>query len=92
MRVCSMIQSGDELTEEHESVRQVKLAHQQPLLGTLDECFQLYTQEERVCVSDGFLWGVPPCTHIGLCLALISWIILGCSHRKLKLYKLLFMP
>jgi len=38
----------DDTIEEHASVRQVKLAHQQPVLGTLDECFQLYTQEERV--------------------------------------------
>jgi hypothetical protein len=43
-----MIGNGDELTEEHESVQQVKLANQQPLLGTLDECLQLYMQEERV--------------------------------------------
>ena len=43
-----MIGSAEDIVEEHASVQQVKLAHQQPILGTLDECFRLYTQEEQV--------------------------------------------
>ena len=44
----SMIGNLEDVIEEHASVQQVKLAHQQPILGTLDECFRLYTQEEQV--------------------------------------------
>ncbi len=47
----SMIGSAEDVIEEHASVQQVKLAHQQPILGTLDECFRLYTQEEQVGVT-----------------------------------------
>ena len=47
----SILLSIEEVVEEHTSVRQVQLAHEQPLLGTLDECFQLYTQDERVSKS-----------------------------------------
>ena len=46
-----MIGSAEDVVEEHASVQQVKLAHQQPILGTLDECFRLYTQEEQVYLS-----------------------------------------
>jgi len=35
---------------EHESVQQVKIAPQQSQLSTLDECFQIYTKDERVGV------------------------------------------
>ncbi|ELU02243.1 hypothetical protein CAPTEDRAFT_227854 [Capitella teleta] len=54
-----MIGNGDEQTEEHESVSQVKLANQQPLLGTLDECLQLYMQEERLGSDNA--WLCPNC-------------------------------
>ena len=47
----SMIGSAEDVIEEHASVQQVKLAHQQPILGTLDECFRLYTQEEQVTMN-----------------------------------------
>ena len=46
-----MIGNVEDVIEEHASVQQVKLAHQQPILGTLDECFRLYTQEEQVGLS-----------------------------------------
>ena len=42
----------NETIEEDESVRRIRNAHHQTSLGTLDECFQDYTQEERVdCVT-----------------------------------------
>ena len=50
-----MIASSDDVVEEHASVQQVRLAHQQPVLGTLDECFRLYTQEEKVPEGQ---WGI----------------------------------
>jgi len=34
--------------EEHESVREVKSAVQQPSFCTLEDCFQVYTRDERV--------------------------------------------
>jgi len=44
----SLIASDVDVVEEHESVRQVRLAQQQPSIGTLDDCFQVYTQKEQV--------------------------------------------
>jgi len=49
--ISSVLSSADDVIEEHASVRQVQLAHEQPILGTLDECFQLYTQDERVILA-----------------------------------------
>ena len=34
--------------EEHSSVKQASQQSQKPVVGTLDECFTTYTQEERV--------------------------------------------
>lgn len=44
-----MVNTGDDSVEEHASVQQVQMAYQQPVIGTLNECFNLYTQEEKVC-------------------------------------------
>lgn len=44
---------------EHETVEQVKIAPQQSPVGTLDECFQIYTQEERLGADDA--WLCPNC-------------------------------
>ena len=38
---------GDSV-EQHESVQEVKSAIHQPPFCTLDDCFQLYTRDERV--------------------------------------------
>jgi len=35
--------------EQHESIQEAKSAIQQPSYCTLEDCFQLYTREERVC-------------------------------------------
>jgi hypothetical protein len=51
---ASLLSSAEDVVEEHTSVRQVQLAHEQPILGTLDECFQLYTQDERVIKSGNY--------------------------------------
>ena len=45
-----MVNTVEDNVEEHASVQQVDMAYQQPVLGTLDECFTLYTQEEKVCL------------------------------------------
>lgn len=54
-----MFSCADDVIEEHASVRQVQLAYEQPILGTLDECFQLYTQDERLNGDDA--WHCPNC-------------------------------
>jgi len=48
---CFPSTSHLESIEDDESVKQVKVAQQQTIIGTLDECFQVYTQEERVGYS-----------------------------------------
>jgi len=35
--------------EQHESVQEANAVVQQPTFCTLEDCFQLYTREERVC-------------------------------------------
>jgi len=38
----------DDHVEQHDSIQEVKSAIQQPPYCTLDDCFQLYTRDERV--------------------------------------------
>ncbi|CAH1793607.1 unnamed protein product [Owenia fusiformis] len=56
----NMVASGDESIEQEESVSRVKLDQQQPVIGSLDECFNLYTQAEQLGAEDA--WN---CHHCG---------------------------
>ena len=43
-----MIQDDEEHMVDHASVSKVRSCAQQPVAVSLNECFQLYTQEEKV--------------------------------------------
>jgi len=47
---CRYFPDGIEVDviEDDVSVDRVKVAQQETIVGTLDECFEVYTQEERV--------------------------------------------
>lgn len=49
--VGSVICDDGERIAEHSSVASVRAVAQQPIKVSLEECFQLYTQEEKVRVS-----------------------------------------
>lgn len=44
----------EEVVEDAESVRLKQQLHQQQHSCTLDECFQLYTKEEQVCINQAY--------------------------------------
>ena len=46
--VCSYEAHVSDQVEQHDSIQEVKSAIQQPPYCTLEDCFQLYTRDERV--------------------------------------------
>ena len=44
----SVLGHVQDVVEEHSSVKQVKQSQMQPVISSLDECFNLYTKEEQV--------------------------------------------
>ncbi|KAL5018581.1 hypothetical protein ScPMuIL_004303 [Solemya velum] len=54
-----IIFNDDDNIEEHNTVHQARLSQQQPISVCLDECFQLFTQEETL--SDDDAWLCPHC-------------------------------
>ncbi|XP_064600915.1 ubiquitin carboxyl-terminal hydrolase 43-like isoform X2 [Liolophura sinensis] len=50
-----LVVCDEDRVEEHSSVYQVRQAQQKPAGASLEECFQLYTQEEKLCGEDAWL-------------------------------------
>ncbi|KAK7113174.1 hypothetical protein V1264_012513 [Littorina saxatilis] len=51
----AIIEDDEEHTMEHASVNKVRSVAQQPVTVSLNECFQLYTQEEKLAGDDAWL-------------------------------------
>lgn len=80
--------SINESVEDHETVRQMKSSLNQSSLGTLDECFQVYTQEEQLGPDNA--WLCPSCLKYqqGTVKALTLWSLPEVLVVHLKRFRL----